>query len=689
MNSKAIAKNGIVASLVTVLSLMPATFEAVGAPEKTEVVQKSFNVFDMPRMSTQLAFVLGALKAGKFELAEKALQKVITQYPDRAENHFLLATILASQNKKDPALDALTLAIDNGFQNSERLQQDPNLKSVRLTLRFKELAERVLKIKATETGKSDKKIEAYHVKANNALVSASNTTWNPRFGILLSRFDFDSRRVAPLTVQRETGDPIAKQLNEWFRRGFAAGNNGDLYDNRDHQHSALRISDFPQFGIVEYSPEAKDAGIDYGLNTKILFNAPTIGNSSTGINGLGSQASLAYILPFAAQRLYIQYAQNHLYVYPAVSDYSDKNGDVLSATTPYMIISLGKSGSDRPFLKALASILAAFDPNVKDGLVKRSLLMPTVQMILREGQIPLQSAEDYLTYKAHPPVFDGQNLDVIRMIVMAQEMKLEDVPPMVSLSMVDESKPRNGIDDSSRILPETLFKTPGAIARVVRSSAKNTTLEVSAEKTKIPPGQKLTYHWVVLRGDAKRIKINPKNADGSVVEITVPWHDRFSAPERPEFQTHRVEIGAFVNNGTYYSAPAFVSFLFPTNQRRSFTKDNKIASIDHRAVEGKKPYVDPQVFADRDWRDDYSYDEQGSLIGWRRTRGSVINDYTSDGYKVITRDTLGRPLKVERIKYVGKQNNPRQRFIVETATGDFALYQYQNDTDRTGVLKKN
>lgn len=690
MDSKLIVKTSCFAALlVAAFSLIPAADEAFAAPKAAEASPSSFNVFDIPAMSEQLAFVLRALKAGNLEPALKTLQKITTKYPNHADSHFLLATILASQNKKDASLDALTLAIDNGFRNSERLQKDPNLKSIRHTLRFKELAERVLKINATEPDKPGKEVQAYRVNKGEALVSSSNTDWTPRYGILLSRFEFNTRRMAPITVQKNSKDPIAKQLNDWFRRGYAAGNNGDLYDNRDRQHSALRKADFPQFGFVKYSPDAKNAGIDYGLNNKILFSAPTIGNSSTAIGGQFSQASLAYVLPFSAQRLFLQYVQNHIYVYPAVHDYSDKNGDVLSATTPYMIISLGKSGSDRPFLKALASILAAFDPNVKDALVKRNLLMPTVQMILREGQIPVQNAEDYLTYKAHPPVFDGQNLDVIRMIVMAQEMKLKDVPPMVSLSVVKENTPRKGIDDSSRVLSETLFKTPGAIARVVRSSAKNTTLVVSAEKTKVPPGQKLTYHWVVLRGDAKGIKIKPKNADGSVVEITVPWHDGFPAPERPDFQTHRVEIGAFVNNGTYYSAPAFVSFLFPANQRRSFTKTSQIASIDHRAVKGKQTYVDPQVFANRDWRDDFSYDEQGSLVGWRRTRGAAVEDYTADGYKVITRDTLERPLQVERVKYVGKQKSPRQRFIVESATGDFAVYQYQNDTDRTGVLKKN
>ncbi|USG60490.1 hypothetical protein NBZ79_15090 [Sneathiella marina] len=689
MGSKNLLRTRTIQLLVTTLCLFQVASASTAPAQTAEPAPKQFNVFDMPNMSERLAFVFGALKAGRFEVAEKALLKVVKKYPDRAQNYFLIATVFASQNKQKEALDALENAINKGFNNSERLQRDPNLKSIRSTARFKDLAEKIIKLNATEGKTEKRKIEPYFVEGTNALVSAANTTWNGRFGVLLSRFEFNSRRASPVTVQKDANDPVAKQLNGWFRRGFAAGNSGDLYDNRDHQHSSLSKETFPQFGFVEYSPEAKNAGIDYGLNTKIVFNAPTIGNSSTGIIGLHSQASLAYVLPFAMQKLYLQYVQNHLYVYPAVHDYSEKNGDVLSATTPYLVISQGRSGSDKPFLKALASILAAFDPGVKDELVKRNLLMPTVQMILREGQLSSEKAEDYLTYKAHPPVFDSKNLDVIRMIVMAQEMELDKVPPMVSLAIVEESTPRKGIDNFSRFLPETLFKTPGAIARVVRSSAKNTTLVVSAEKTKVPADQKLTYHWVVLRGDSRKIKITPKNAEGSVAEITVPWHDGFPAPERPDFQTHRVEIGVFVNNGTYYSAPAFVSFLFPANQIRSYNKDNQIASIDHRPGKGTKPYVDPQVFASRDWRDDFSYDEQGFLTGWQRTRGDKIDEYTADGFKVVTRDKFGRPLQVEKVEYDAKQQNPRQRFFIERATGEFTTYEYKNDTDKVGAPNRN
>ena len=675
----------------TVLSL--ASYHGAVSEEKKQPssVEASSTVFDMPAMAEQLSFVFGAIKAGEFDNAEQALHKIISEYPDRNQNYYLLAALLATRNKQKEALDMLSLAIDKGFRNSEILQKDPNLKPIRSTPEFQKLSERILKAKALNGDGPPQQISPGIVRDHDALVSARNTIWNPRFGLLLSQFDFPPASDGG-NIVRGGDDPVARQLNEWYRRGFAAGNNGDLYDNRDHQHSSLQRSDFPQLSFVRYSDEAKKARIDYGLNTNILFNSVAIGNSSTAVTGgplWRSQARLATTLPGGAAKLYLQYLNNHLYVYPAVDDYSEKNGDVLTANTPYMIVSDGKSGSDKPFLKAAASILAAFKPEVKDYLAENRLVMPTLQMLLREGQISLRKPEDYLTYKAHPPVFDSLNLDMIRIIRMAQELDIKDVPPMVSLNVVSASSPQKGIDDFSIFRPEALFATPSAISRAVRSSAMETKLTVSAESTKTPVGQTLQYHWVVLRGDAKRISIKPQNKAGSVVEITVPWHDPFPAPDRPDLITSRVEIGAFVHNGKHFSAPAFINFLYPVNQVRTYNDLKQIVTIDHRSAAVKNGYVDPQVFTWRDWRDDYSYDGKGNLIGWKRTRDGSAEYFTRDGARIVETDALGRAIKAEIVRYSLDQQQPGSPVLVEQGEKRFVDYKYADDNDRLGTLKQN
>ena len=67
-------------------------------------------------------------------------------------------------------------------------------------------------------------------------------------------------------------------------------------------------------------------------------------------------------------RLWQNASANALYVHPAHKDYEDR--DLFPANTPYLIVSRGSSGSDRPFLEAVAMILAAFRPDTKAKLAE-------------------------------------------------------------------------------------------------------------------------------------------------------------------------------------------------------------------------------------------------------------------------------------------------------------------------------
>lgn len=69
------------------------------------------------------------------------------------------------------------------------------------------------------------------------------------------------------------------------RRGQAAGNVGDIYDNRDGQHSSLAGAKDVQLTVAKYSEAAAAKGLHYGLNEALVFNAVTFGNSSTALKG--------------------------------------------------------------------------------------------------------------------------------------------------------------------------------------------------------------------------------------------------------------------------------------------------------------------------------------------------------------------------------------------------------------------
>ena len=494
-----------------------------------------------------------------------------------------------------------------------------------------------------------------------ARVGESNTLWDPRAGVFRSTFKFSGKPSRPIAVGLGR---VGDLLRQWDAEHSAAGNHGDLYDNNDRGHSLLDCTALPQLAQIEFCEAAKQKRLDYGLQLQCIFAAPTLGNSSTAMTGQPlwrCQGRWALTLPRGPQTLYAQYASNQLFVYPEHSDHrpghngaeGKAHGDVLPANVPYYILSQGSSGSDQPFLSAVGATMAAFRPDVKDKLVRTGTLMPTVQMIFRSCNQTVAQPGDYLTGKAHPSVFEGSQVDAERMVTMAHQMTADVLPPMVQLEVVKEDPVRPGVDCFEPV-GEQLFDTPCAIGRVARSTSYARRLVISAEKSRDLSGRPLEYRWVVLQGDKDRMRINTLNPAGSVAELTIPYHERQPVQPGSDLESNRVDIGVFVNNGTYYSAPGFVSVLFLDNQKRTYDAQQRIQAIDYADPVVGKNYVDPMLDARKNWRDQYKYDSAGRLLGWTRTRRDSPErpeQFTADGALVTKTDAQGRPTEAQRVRY--------------------------------------
>lgn len=666
------------ASALLAISLSPAFAQTANTT--------TIPVFALPEATEQLQTAIVSIRTKHFSLAQKKLEQITKTYPWFVEAHYILTSLHAVTGNKDAAFHALRKAIDSGFANSALLQKDTNLNSLRTDNRFQTLVEELIqKQSAPKIPVRAIQTKPASIKNGVADISRLNTTWDPRITALKTQFAFNSRKVSPPTVQSDKSTS-SKMLNTLFQRGLAAGNAGDLYDNRDRNHSKLFQKAYPQLAVTKYSAEAIKANIDYGLNTKILFNAPTFGNSSTAVSSgpfWRSQARLAYTTPNGPRHLALQYFNNQLYIYPAVRDFKD-SVDNLPTNTPYMIISEGKSGSDQPFLKAVASILAAFKPNEKDELIRSKKLMPAVQYILRRSLASVKTDDAYFTAKAHPAVFQSSELSYERMIQNANKLDASAFPAPAQLNVLTESKPKPGVDDFTISLPEQLFNTPAAVARVIRMTAKTKSMTLQVRSASENTGLKLNYRWVVLQGNPDKVKITPENSRKDKVKIDVDWHEPFQNANRPDFKSTRVEIGVFAVTENGVSAPSFVTFLYPKHQDRKYNKSGQLVYIDHR--HNKDAYIDPQIYTRRDWRDDYRYDDNGRLVGWIRTRGSIKSEFTYHGAKIISKDTLGRATKAERIAYKYDRQNNGLMLVNEEPTGHYLNYEYLNGKDQRGIL---
>ncbi len=62
-------------------------------------------------------------------------------------------------------------------------------------------------------------------------------------------------------------------------------------------------------------------------------------------------------------------------------------------------------------------------------------------------------------------------------------------------------------------------------------------------------------------------------------------------------------------------------------------------------------YVDHRLFSPKSWRDIYHYDPAGQLTGWTRRNGSDVTDFTAEGLMVLEKDSEGRPIKVQSVRY--------------------------------------
>ncbi|WP_289069448.1 hypothetical protein [uncultured Aliiroseovarius sp.] len=418
-------------------------------------------------------------------------------------------------------------------------------------------------------------------------------------------------------------------LTQLFAQGKAAGNRGDLYDNRDRGHSRLNMKLHPQMTELLYHPVLRDQGVDLGPAVGLLFDVPVIGNSSTALTKGPFARSLPRMILTGmaggsvgggADALYQNYVTGQIDVYPSNRDHEAGGQDMFPANTPYYIISQGRSGSDRPHLEALAMILAAFRPATKARLMETGLLAPTVQMVFRRSRDQVDGPADYRTAIAHPTAFPKRGLNLARMVAQANTIRPDDIPPMVRLSVLEEPDAEPGIEMFGDGLSERLFDTPSAIARIWRSHQFTREMVVSAADTSDPNGHPLTFDWVLLRGDARQVTIKPLDDTGASARITLGWQGPQVIAGSPDILSTRVDIAVIANNGVHDSAPAFLSMLLPGHETRYYTPGPdarmRITRLVRTPRDGAK--FDPLLFPRMDWADDFTYD--GPMrTGWMRS----------------------------------------------------------------------
>jgi hypothetical protein len=602
-------------------------------------------LFAIPAVTERIRRAFAAADAGDVAGAAALLDRDLAATPGIAGLHAARAGVAMLENAPLAALDELDAAVAAGLPDPAAVAGDAVFAPLAAD---PVLGPRLAALAAAPPAPGPAAVPAVLADgpAPVALVSAANTAWDPATERLEARFAPPAGKPGPVLPSRpKTG--ALDLLREHWKRGRAAGNTGDLYDNRDRGHSSLKPGDFPQLARVVYAPEAQAADVDYGLQDAVAFDRPTFGNSSTAVTGGLLWRSLPRLAMTRADgtgplRLWQNAEANALYVYPAHKDWTKDRGDLFPANTPYILVSHGSSGSDRPFLEALALAYAAFRPDTKERLAAEHLLVPTVQMVFRRSLQHVTSRESYMSGDAHPAVFEGYSINPARMVSLAQSIGPDAIPPGVRIAVTSEDLGQEGVDYFGEGLSEQLFDTPSAIARIWRSRAATRTMTVSAAETRDPNGRPLEFHWRLLQGDPAKVTITPSE-DGASATITLAWHDPFVISDDNPVETSRVDIGVFVSNGVHDSAPAILSWYFPPNEKRTVETGPdgalRTVSIDH--ANPGRAYADPLLLPRTAWRDDFAYAADGTLAGWTRTRAPGAAGPARDRFDSLGRRLLG------------------------------------------------
>lgn len=453
--------------------------------------------------------------------------------------------------------------------------------------------------------------------------------------------------LPPLKAQITTRtDGIGKQLNEWYAIGDAAGLQHLSYENRDGGHSTFPSNTYPQITVLQPTQEEIEGKRNIGP-AQIIRPTPVIGNCSMAapVDKGGSLPRFYLTSGNGMAFLANQYLNNNLLIYPEHLDYDPGYhgrpgwGDQMPANTPYILISQGSSFTDIPFVQAMFSAASALPRETQEGLIQGRILMPVLQSIFRRSYNTVQQDEDYFTGKAHPPVFEGSKINEDRMIRLAHDMTPARVPPVPLLEVINEDTAKPGVDffELPGIQNEQLGTTPCSIARIFRGSKGSRQMIVSAKRSADIMKRNLTYRWVLLQGDPARVKIEPSE-DGSEARITVQWHPEWEL--KPDFTTHRVDIGLFVSNGFAWSAPAFISYYMLPNEQRFYDEQGRLQEIFYDAGN-----PDLGLPADNDLR-------------WLSLAHRLTDASPGVGYRML--NTVLREDIVVRLKSIAKDLAPAQ-----------------------------
>lgn len=462
---------------------------------------------------------IAAMAKGDADAMEDASRRGIELMPDDPTWRYNHACSLARRGERSAALDELDRAVSMGYRRPDEIAADADLKTLSADPRFKDLVERARRPGfGLDIAGPLESVPAMGTSGQPVALGAQNMKWNFDRGYFEADVSLDG-----------TDAPFSRML----------------YHNLDDNHSTLVVTNYPGLSRVMVNKEGAEKGVGQNY-PQIRFPYPVFGNCSRSYTRGPLWRSLPRALMTVESRrlraMHEFYMSNQVWAYPAASDYkfeTNSFGDVYASVTPYWILTEGHSWTDRPYLDAALDAVKAMTSATKDDIVRRGLLAPTLQMLLRKSLKGVRDESDYLTAKAHPTAFPPNGIDRPRLRKLAAALRPDTVPPVANIVGIG-SQP---VLEPSEV-PEMLYATPCAAALVLRSPDTLRSFAIRASGG-------AEYAFAAVHGLEGAARVEQVRPDSAIVKL-----DRLKMTP-----TNRVDVAVFARNpGTQWGAPAFVSF---------------------------------------------------------------------------------------------------------------------------------
>lgn len=452
-------------------------------------------LYDYPKLHVRHSRLrlqlMQAVRTGNITNMESVCRQGLELMPGDSTWQYNLACALAYRATPDAALDALELAVKAGFRNAQAIENDTDLKRISSTARFRSIVQLARDTAGLPVPGRPMPKQARLTMGTKLVLGKANLTWDFDRGLYTALFGFlRGSGESPEAMAALYDGPAKEIVAAWLADGTASGNAGDLYINRDGDHSRVDLKDFPLLSELRFDGEARKKGVNRAIPNTLYPGAAVVGNASLAIvstNGSCSLVRMAMQDAHSALSLHQCYLNNQFWVFPAHKDFDPATGlDRFDGVTPCALMSVGSSGSDRYYVRAALAASASLKPDVKAAVKEKNLFGPLMQYLFRRARKGVESEADYLSEKAHPTAFDRATLDAAKVAALAHGLSVESVPPAV--------------------LPLSAYVP-----------VKKTDLEKELDFRfyPYPRTEGVSFCWRVVHGDPGRVKIVP-GKDGAV-----------------------------------------------------------------------------------------------------------------------------------------------------------------------------